>query len=151
MIKGVQIKNLQTHTDDRGYFREILRDDDKLLSHFGQASITMTYPGVIKAFHWHEHQDDVWYVASGAAQIVLYDQRQDSQTQGQTDVIYAGKDQQLIVLIPRGVVHGYRVLGTKPLCLVYFTSKSYDRQRPDEHRLPFNDPAIGFDWATKNR
>ncbi len=151
MIKGVQIKCLETHADDRGFFREIIRDDEKLLSHFGQASITMTYPGVIKAFHWHEKQDDVWYVAGGSAQIVLFDRRPDSPSHGQTDVVYAGQASQLVVLIPRGVAHGYRVLGTEPLLLVYFTSMSYSREQPDEHRLPFNDPTINFDWTTKNR
>ncbi len=151
MIEGVEIKKLVTHPDDRGCFNEILRDDDKLLAHFGQASITTTYPGVIKAFHWHEKQDDLWYVVSGMAQVVLHDRRDGSPTQGQTNVIYAGDQNQVLIKIPVGVLHGYRVIGPKPVTLIYFTTKSYVAADPDELRVAFDDPAIGFDWSTKNR
>ncbi len=76
------------------------------MQRFGQSTITKTYPGVIKAFHWHQKQDDLWYVADGMARIVLYDRRPDSPTYGQTQVIYAGEDNPLLVLIPAGIAHG---------------------------------------------
>ena len=75
-IHDVVVKKLITHSDDRGYFREILRDDDNMLRQFGQTAITKTYPGVIKAFHWHKRQWDVWFIVSGMAQVVLYDLRE---------------------------------------------------------------------------
>ncbi|MBN1318266.1 MAG: dTDP-4-dehydrorhamnose 3,5-epimerase family protein [Anaerolineales bacterium] len=150
-IRDVVIKKMVTHSDDRGYFREILRDDDNLLDRFGQTSVTKTYPGVIKAFHWHKNQDDIWYVADGMARIVLYDTRKDSPTWSQTQVIYAGEDNPLIVLIPKGVAHGYQVLGNKPVILFYHVTKSYDPKKPDEERIPWDDPDIGFDWSIKNR
>lgn len=151
MIDGVRIKTLTTHADDRGYFREILRDDDGLLARFGQSSITLTYPGVIKAFHWHERQDDLWYVAAGMAQVVLYDRRHHSPTKGETQVLFVGDLNPVLILIPHGVVHGYKVLGTSPVVLVYFTTESYNPKAPDEQRLPFDDPMIHFDWTTKHR
>lgn len=150
-IHDIVVKKLVTYPDDRGYFREVLRDDDGLLDRFGQTSITKTYPGVIKAFHWHRGQDDVWYVAAGMARIVLYDQRAGSPTQGETQVIYAGEDNPVVILIPAGVAHGYQVLGDKPLLLFYHTTQSYDRTEPDEERVPFDDPTIGFDWTIKHR
>ncbi len=151
MIDGVVIKDLVTHHDDRGNFREILRDDDELMSSFGQASITTTYPGVVKAFHWHAKQDDLWYVVSGMAQVVLYDRRDGSPTKGMTDVIYAGDENQVLIKIPVGVLHGYRVLGPHPVKLVYFTTRSYVAKDPDEFRVPHDDPEIHFDWMTRNR
>ena len=80
-IHDVSVKKLVTHSDDRGYLREVLRDDDGFLSRFGQTTVTKTYPGVIKAFHWHRNQVDVWYVADGMVRVVLYDGRPDSPTQ----------------------------------------------------------------------
>jgi len=151
MIQDVTIKSLVTHPDDRGFFREVLRDDENLLKRFGQASATTTYPGVIKAFHWHERQDDLWYVAKGNAQVVLYDRRPESATKGETQVIYAGETNPVLIMIPKGVVHGYRVLGHEPLTLIYFTTESYRADQPDELRIPFDDPTIGFDWTTKFR
>ncbi len=151
MIEGVKEKNLTRHFDDRGYFAEIVRDDEKLLSRFGQTSITKTHPGVIKAFHWHKKQDDLWFCVSGNIQVVLYDRRPRSKTKGETQVFYLGDDNPTIVLIPKGIAHGYRVLGEKAAVLVYFTTQSYKTNSPDEERISFDDPEINFDWQTKNR
>jgi dTDP-4-dehydrorhamnose 3,5-epimerase len=150
-IHDVVIKRLVTHSDDRGYFREILRDDDHLLRRFGQSSVTKTYPGVIKAFHWHQDQDDLWYVVDGMARVVLYDRRPDSPTCGVTQVVYAGDDNPVLIHIPTGIAHGYQVLGHKPVVLVYYVTKAYDPRDPDEQRIPFDDPTIGFDWSIHNR
>lgn len=151
MIEGVVIKKLIRHCDDRGFFMEVLRDDDQLLSRFGQASFSKSYPGVIKAFHYHEKQDDLWFFPSGNAQVVLFDFRDESSTKGETQVVYMGEDNPLLLLIPIGVAHGYRVLGQEPAVIMYFTTKSYDPADPDEKRIPWNDPLIGFDWTTRNR
>jgi dTDP-4-dehydrorhamnose 3,5-epimerase len=150
-IDGVVVKNLVRHPDDRGFFQEILRDDEGLLRRFGQASLSMSYPGGIKAFHYHELQDDLWFFPVGSAQVVLYDQRVGSKTQGITQVLYPGQDNPLLIVIPVGVLHGYRVLGNQPLMIVYFTTESYRADAPDEKRIPWNDATVGFDWTTQNR
>ncbi len=151
MISGVKVKRLTKHLDDRGYFMELLRDDDNLLERFGQASLSMTYPGVIKAFHYHKKQDDLWFFWGGNAQVVLYDLRDNSPTKGEGSDYYMGEDNPLILLIPRGVAHGYRVLGNKPAIIIYFTTNSYNKENPDEFHLPWDDPRIGFEWRTNNR
>lgn len=151
LIHGVVTKTLIRHCDDRGFFMEILRDDDKLLSRFGQASMSMTYPGVIKAFHYHERQDDLWFFPAGNAQVVLHDLREDSPSTGETNVFYMGETNPMLLVIPKGVAHGYRALGPSPLVIIYFTTESYDPDNPDEKRLEWNDRSINFDWRTKNR
>lgn len=151
MIEGVHIKKIIRHYDDRGFFSEILKEDDPFFSGVKQTSYTETYPGVIKAFHYHKKQDDIWFVAKGNAQIVLHDLREDSKTKGETQVIYAGESNPLLVRIPIGVAHGYRVLGNEVVGLFYHTTESYRADDPDEHRIPFDSPDINFDWSTKNR
>jgi dTDP-4-dehydrorhamnose 3,5-epimerase len=149
MIRDVQCKPLKVIADDRGCFMEIVREDDPFFTRFGQSNFTITYPGVVKAWHWHREQDDLWFVTSGMAQVGLHDLREDSPTRGQTDVFYLGDQNRALLFIPRGVAHGYRVLGTVPLGLVYYTTRRYDPH--DELRRPWNDPTIGFDWTTVNR
>ena len=151
MIQDVTVKKLVRHVDDRGFFMEVLRDDDELLKRFGQASLSKTYPGVVKAFHYHERQDDLWFFPCGNAQVVLHDLRIDSPTKGETNVFYMGEDNPILLVIPIGVAHGYRVLGSEPAIIMYFTTESYDPKDPDEKRLSWNDPEIGFDWTTENR
>lgn len=150
-IEGVKWRKLVKHCDDRGTFMEVVRDDDNWLERFGQLSASMTYPGVIKAFHYHEHQDDIWYFPYGNVQVVLHDLREDSPTYRVTEVYYMGEENPSVLLIPKKVAHGYRVLGNQPAMIVYLTTKSYQKEKPDEFRIPYNDPKIGFDWETKFR
>ncbi|MGG6360054.1 dTDP-4-dehydrorhamnose 3,5-epimerase family protein [Peribacillus frigoritolerans] len=152
MIEGVKVKKLVKYCDDRGFFAELVRDDEpELLSRFGQASCSMSYPGVIKAFHYHEKQDDLWFFPSGNAQVVLYDLREGSSTKGETDVYYMGEENPIMLLIPKGVAHGYRVLGQKPTTIIYFTTESYNPINPDEKRIDWDDSEIGFSWETENK
>lgn len=151
MIEGVLKKTLIKHGDDRGYFMELLREDDEMFGRFGQASMSMSFPGVIKAFHYHDRQDDIWFFPSGHAQVVLHDRRASSPTRGRTEAHYMGEDYPYLLFIPRGVAHGYRVLGSRPATILYFTNEAYDPAHPDEFRLPYDDPSIGFDWTTKFR
>lgn len=152
MINGVKINKITTYAHDRGNFREILRNDDKLLKKFGQASLTVTYPGIIKAFHWHKKQDDLWYAISGNARVVLYDLRKESKTYRQTMQLCIGDQAEpILIVIPKGVAHGYQVLGNKPFTLIYFTTESYNAKKPDELRIPFDDSEINFDWTIKNQ
>ncbi|MBD8137268.1 dTDP-4-dehydrorhamnose 3,5-epimerase family protein [Bacillus sp. CFBP 13597] len=152
MIEGVKVKKLVKHCDDRGFFAELVRDDEpELLSRFGQASCSMSYPGVIKAFHYHEKQDDLWFFPSGNAQVVLFDLREGSSTKGETDVYYMGEENPIMLLIPKGVAHGYRVLGQKPATILYITTESYNPINPDEKRIDWDDSEIGFSWETENK
>jgi dTDP-4-dehydrorhamnose 3,5-epimerase len=145
-IEGVIVKDLVRHCDERGYLLEVLRDDDGLLERFGQTTYTLAYPGIIKAFHWHFKQYDLWYGAQGEAMVVLYDLREDSPTYRNTQVIYVGESAPRLIVIPPRVAHGYRVLGSKPFGLFYHTTRSYHQNDPDEERIAYNDPSIGFDW-----
>ncbi|MBU0707401.1 dTDP-4-dehydrorhamnose 3,5-epimerase family protein [Patescibacteria group bacterium] len=155
MIEGVIIKKLIIHKDipDRdedvnkpGFLMEVLRRDEGLLKKYGQTTFTVAYQDTIKAFHYHEKQDDLWFVATGKAMIVLYDMRDDSPSKGETQVILAGKDDYKLVVIPIGVAHGYKVLSEEPVLLFYHTTEPYNTDKPDEKRLPYDDPKIGFDW-----
>lgn len=151
MIEGVVVKPLVVHADDRGLLMEVVREGEAVFHEIKQTTFTVTYPGVIKAFHWHRRQWDVWFFASGMVQTVLHDLREGSPTRGRTEVVYAGEHRPLVLAIPPGVAHGYRVLGSQPAALFYHTTEAYDPAAPDEERIPFDDPRIGFDWRTQNR
>lgn len=149
MIDGVVVTPLKTYPDDRGYFREISRLKDSGLKEIAQISATMSYPGIIKAFHYHNQQDDLWYCASGMIQAVLFDRREDSPTCKETQVVPMGDLNPVTLFIPHGVVHGYKVLGPKLALVIYTTNNVYDPA--DELRMPHDDAEIGFDWSIKPR
>ena len=53
VIDGVVVKELVTHADERGFFREVIRESDGFFDHFGQWSHSLMYPGSTKAWHIH--------------------------------------------------------------------------------------------------
>ena len=147
MIEGVVRKDLVTHPDERGFFREILRVTDGLLAQgFGQWSHSLMFDGVIKAWHMHRLQTDLWYVASGVLRVGLCDLRPDSGTYKVTMDFLMGDFQPVcVVKIPPGVAHGCKTVHG-PVHLFYVTSHVYNPD--DEIRLPYNDPEIDFDWIS---
>ena len=154
-IEGVKIKQLKAHedipdtenkTNEKGYLVEVLRNDDNLLKKFGQSTFTLAYYNTIKAFHWHKKQDDLWFISSGKAYVVLYDYRKKSKTFSFKQIISAGKNNYKLILIPKGVCHGYKVVSKEPVSLFYHTTESYDIHNPDEYRIPYDSKEIGIDW-----
>ncbi|MFA5779082.1 MAG: dTDP-4-dehydrorhamnose 3,5-epimerase family protein [Elusimicrobiota bacterium] len=145
MIEGVSIKKLVTHTDERGYFREIIRvTDDFFKEGFGQWSVSQMYTGVVKAWHIHKKQIDWWYVSGGVLKVALYDTRKNSPTYKETIEILMGDNQPSQVLrIPPGVAHGCKCI-SGPANLFYVTSNIYDPK--DEGRIQYDDPEVGYDW-----
>lgn len=141
MLKGVYVKPLKKHPDERGFFTEIVRKDwSELLqgNEVAQANLSISYPQIIRA--WHRHlrgQIDYFIVLRGALKIGVYD----DETQELTEVISTG-DVPQIVRVPGRYWHGFKVVGTQPAWLLYFVNKLYDYADPDEERRAWNDPTI---------
>ena len=151
LIADIEVKRLNPHADDRGYFTEIIKEGEAVFHAPQQSSWSETEVGVVKAFHWHARQWDIWFVVKGMAEIVLYDQRENSPTKGVTNTVVSSEVARCVIAIPPGVAHGYRVLGNERVGLVYYTTETYDPKNPDEHRIAWDDPGIGYNWETKNR
>lgn len=144
-IDGVVLKELTTHADERGFFREIIRQDDAVFNEgFGQWSHSIVYTGAVKAWHLHKVQIDWWYVASGLLKVGLHDLREDSPTHKQTmDFVMGDNQTPGLLKIPPGVAHGCKAI-QGPVHLFYITSEVYNPD--DELRIAHDCPDIGFDW-----
>jgi dTDP-4-dehydrorhamnose 3,5-epimerase len=154
LIDGVKIEALQVYPDDRGFFTELARLGKGLAAEMVpdgtrnvQVSFTLTYPGTIKAIHYHSEQTDLWAPVSGMLQIFLCDLRRQSKTFGLINTLYVGRFRPWEILIPPGVGHGYKALGIEPINLLYFTDRHYNPA--DELRIAYDDPNIGYDWETQ--
>jgi dTDP-4-dehydrorhamnose 3,5-epimerase len=145
MIEGVIAKDLKTHTDERGFFRELIRVTDDFFSQgFGQWSHSLMFDGVIKAWHLHRIQTDWWYVVSGVLRVGLCDMRAESPTYKTVmDFLMGDLQPAHVIMIPPGVAHGCKTV-QGPVNLFYVTSHVYNPD--DEVRLPYDDPEIDFNW-----
>ena len=153
LIDGVVLRPYDLWPDDRGYFLEVARMGKGLAASFPpestQVSAALSYPGIIKAFHYHLHQTDLWVPAAGMFQVTLVDLRPDSRTFGRKNTIYAGALKPWQLLIPPGVGHGYKVIGEQPAILVYVTNRLYNPK--DEGRIPHDEPSIAYDWELQHK
>jgi len=150
MIDGVKVKDLKVIPDERGLLMEMWRSDDPDFERFGQCYVTMVYPGVVKAWHYHKKQTDHFVCVGGMAKVVLHDRRDGSSTFGETNEFVIGWQRQRMVIIPKGVYHGFTAVGNEPASIINIPTELYDYDDPDEHRRPFDDPEIGYDWSVKN-
>ena len=153
LIDGVKVRAYDLWPDDRGYFLEVQRLGCGIAAHFPaettQVSAALSYPGSIKAFHYHMHQTDCWVPVSGMLQVALADLRRGSRTHGARNTLYVGALRPFQILIPPGVAHGYKVVGTEPALLVYLTDHFYNPE--DEGRIAYNDTNIYYDWELQHK
>ncbi|HUI80054.1 MAG TPA: dTDP-4-dehydrorhamnose 3,5-epimerase family protein [Bryobacteraceae bacterium] len=153
LIEGVQVAPLTVFPDDRGYFLELQRIGKGIAAEFPpattQVSAALNHPGAIKAFHYHLHQTDCWNPVRGLLQVALADLRTDSSTFGWRNTLYIGPLRPWQLLVPPGVAHGYKVIGTEDALLVYLTDRFYNPQ--DEGRIAYDDASINYDWETQRK
>jgi dTDP-4-dehydrorhamnose 3,5-epimerase len=151
VIEGVRLRELESHADERGSLTEVLRSDWPEYARFGQAILTVNNPGVIRGWHWHKHQTDVIVVVRGRVLLPLYDGRPNSSTRGQLEERVSDDGQRFALFVPPGVYHGYRTLGSAPATILNFPDRTYDVAAPDEERVAFDDPVIGYEWREPPR
>src|SRR2546428_14182988 len=103
-IEGVVLKELVTHADERGFFREVIRESDEFFDNFGQWSHSLMYPRTAKAWHIHQRQTDWWYVI-GALKAAVYDTRDDSPSTRQLMEFLMGDGKPCCLKSTPGVAH----------------------------------------------
>ena len=145
-IGGVEIVDLKRFVDDGGSFLELGRltaGAHAALHGFEVKQINYSEmdAGVIKAFHLHRRQTDVWFVPPDDRMLlVLVDARAGSPTENAVRRIVLGDGASRLVRIPPGVAHGVKNLATTRGRIIYLvdTHFSPDPDTSDEGRLPWD-------------
>ncbi|MCM8781656.1 MAG: dTDP-4-dehydrorhamnose 3,5-epimerase family protein [Candidatus Omnitrophica bacterium] len=146
MIEGVKVKKLTLIPDERGRLMEILRRDDEQFKRFGQVYMTTSYPGVVKAWHYHKKQTDNFTCIYGKIRLALYDPRPRSKTFKSIDEFVLSLDEPILVQIPPLVYHGFKCISDKESIVINTVTHPYNRARPDEYRIDPYDNEIPYDW-----
>lgn len=126
MIKDVIIKKIDKYADERGWLAEIWRRDE--LTGFDPAMgyLSLTKPGVIRGPHEHVSQSDCFiFLGPGNFRLYLWDRREDSVTKGEEMKIEVGADNPTLVVVPPGVVHGYKCISDEPALSINLPDKLY--------------------------
>jgi dTDP-4-dehydrorhamnose 3,5-epimerase len=125
MIEGVKIKDLKRFNDDRGWLTEIYRQDE-LDYKPGMSDIRLTKPGVVRGPHEHVYQSDCFvFVGPGDFELHLWDRREGSSTYKEYLNIKVGESSPKLVIVPPGVVHGYKCVSKIDALSINFPDKLY--------------------------
>jgi dTDP-4-dehydrorhamnose 3,5-epimerase len=151
LIDGVKVRRLSVHCDERGRLMEILRcDDPEMDIKFGQVYTTTAYPGVTKAWHYHELQTDHFVCLFGMIKLALYDDREGSPTRGQVNEFFLGPHNPILVEIPKLVYHGFKCISETEAMVLNYVTEAYNYEHPDEYRIAPHSGEIPYDWSRRD-
>lgn len=125
MINDVIIKKLKKNRDDRGWLSEVYRNDEIDYSP-SMAYASVTNPGVVRGPHEHVEQSDFFvFFGPGNFRLYLWDNRDGSSTNGEHLSIVVGEDNPVYVMVPPGVVHGYKCISDASALSLNLPDKLY--------------------------
>lgn len=125
MINGVVIKKLNKNVDERGWLAEIWRNDESNFSPM-MSYISETKPGIIRGPHEHKFQTDGFvFLGPGSFKLFLWDNREKSETFQEKMEIEVGENNPVFVIVPPGVVHGYKCISDKVAWCINLPDKLY--------------------------
>jgi dTDP-4-dehydrorhamnose 3,5-epimerase len=126
-IDGVVVRELRKFTDERGWLAEIFRHDELVEEFYpAMAYISVTEPGFTRGPHEHVDQADLFcFIGPSNFRIRIWDNRPDSVTRNRVLTLVAGEDEPHTVIVPKGLVHAYRNIGTAPGMVINCPNRLY--------------------------
>lgn len=148
-IEGVVIKELVKRSDRRGWLCELYRQDELPEEYFPVMSyISMTSPGTARGPHEHSEQADLFgFLGPSVFKIYLWDNRRHSSTYLNRMVVIAGENEPKSILIPPGVAHAYKNVGSVMGMVTNYPNRLYGgkgRKQPIDEIRHENDPNTIF-------
>ena len=145
-IEGVLITALSRYHDGRGWLTEVFRNDELPTVFFpAMGYVSETRPGIARGPHEHEQQADLFiFQGPSTFRLYLWDNRQGSATYQVRQVLEAGAENPMSVIIPPGVVHAYKNVGKVPGWVLNFPNQLYrgaGRKEPIDEIRHEDDPA----------
>lgn len=148
-IQGVIVRDLVKHADQRGWLTELFRSDEIASELLPVMSyVSSTEPGVVRGPHEHREQIDFFcFMGPSNFRIYLWDNRKESATHANKMVLEAGEDHPRSIIVPAGVVHAYRNIGSKAGWSMNFPNRLYGgkmRKEPVDEIRHETDPEAPF-------
>jgi dTDP-4-dehydrorhamnose 3,5-epimerase len=144
-IEGVACKEIRPVTTGKGTLTEVWRPEWALDGFaVGQIFQSLLDPGTVSDWHAHAETTDRLFCAMGRIRLALYDGRKSSPTYGAVWQRVFGHERPLLVVVPPGVWHGLKTLGTTPSLILNLVDRAYAYENPDHWRLPPDTPNIPF-------
>lgn len=147
-IAGVVFHRRPLQEDERGELMEIYNPAWGIHpAPMVYAYMTTIRPGQTKAWILHEKQDDRLFFIRGVIRAGLFDNRPASPTYRMLNVFVVSERSRGLLIIPKGVFHGFKSVGADDALFLNLPTRPYDHADPDKFRLPLKNDLIPFDFA----
>jgi dTDP-4-dehydrorhamnose 3,5-epimerase len=154
-IEGVRYRLARPVSHHHGHLTEAFRVDlGQTEAPNVQVTLTLTFPGRIRAWGIHRFTVDRLFAATGSLLIVCYDGRRGSPTFGAINEFMLGGRNQGLVVIPPGVYHGWQNIGDDEATIVSMPGRLYDYDAPDRWELLWDSAdaqaTIPYKWPCRS-
>lgn len=116
---------LKMNVDPRGSFTEFLKTDE-----YGQVSVNISRPHIVKGNHWHHTKNEKFLVVSGKGVIRFRHPESDEVTE-----YFVSGDKLTVVDIPTGYTHNIENLGDTDMVTIMWANEKFDPNKPDTYFL----------------
>ena len=147
-ISGLKIIKTKLYRDNRGFFKEVYRNNILKNQKFIFDCMSSSKKNVLRGLHiqLNKSQTKLITVTEGTIFDVAVDLRIKSKTFGQYIGLKISHDDDFSFLIPGGFAHGFICLSEK--CAVYYKASNY-RDEKSERTLSWNDKSLNIKWPVK--
>ena len=148
-IDGVVFDKLTLYKDQRGWLIELYREDEVAKDfHPVMGYMSMTHAGIARGPHEHREQADLFcFLGPSTFKLYLWDNRTSSKTYQNRISVLLGEDDPQSVIIPPGVVHAYKNVGSDSGLVYNFPNQLFqgpNRSLPVDEIRHEDDPETIF-------
>ena len=144
-IQGLDLTVLKQIVDDRGAVYHYLKIGDKNFKRFGEAYYSRVNEGVIKGWKYHNEIHQEFCVPLGTIEIVVYDDRQDSESYGCFDkVVLDDLDNYARLSMPPKLWYSFKCVSKGYSLLANIIDQPHKQN--ESKVLPLNTDLIPYIW-----
>ena len=139
-IENIIVYPLKKFVDERGWLAELFRHDELAEEFYpAMAYLSITEPNTQRGPHEHIEQADLFcFIGTSNFKLRLWDNRENSPTFKNVMTLFVGADNPQAVIIPKGVVHAYKNVGSEKGVVINCPNRLYmgegKREEIDEIR-----------------
>jgi dTDP-4-dehydrorhamnose 3,5-epimerase len=147
-INGVQVIPLKRIPDERGSIHHMLKRTDPHFIAFGEIYFSTIYKGIVKGWHRHRVSTQNYACIYGRIKLVLYDDREGSNSRRSLMEVFLGPENYALVVIPPMVWNGFKGLADPLAIVANCRTRPHDPEAM-ERADPFGD-VIPYTWDVRH-
>lgn len=143
-IHGVKITPLKIISDHRGAVMHMMRNDSAIFDKFGEIYFSTIFENKIKAWHLHKDATLNYACVYGNVKLVLFDEREKSETFGQYQELFLSPKNYSLITIPPNIWNGFKGINKEHSIIANCLNLPHNEK--EMVRLEMDDVRFNYKW-----